>query len=314
MRSMRWYRCTLLAGSIGLAACGENASMTDLVDSSHSDGARSTSGVALRIDVLSNTDVSGFVFDVTSCPGTGNVSITTRRSLEDLVIPSAGGTPPNSMLDSNSRHLFADYFQMLAPGCYDIHVTPVRDSPTGNVPSADCIDVTARNLQVTSGRTTEIVLISQCTDHGDPGAIDVIVAINHPPRIEQIAFENGKFVCEDDAFIVCATAYDPDGDPIMFDFFSDVQMVQVSEGACECTPREAHASITACWSYHESIESVGVHSWHVNVYDLMENGMRFEDYLRSPPPSSTQVGNPNAISHASMEGPFYVVDQDHCLN
>lgn len=202
---------TLLA--CALAACG--AEELDDPGSESAEVTRST-GLALTYDTLDDTDVAGFTFTATEVDcATGlpiappNV-ITAFEDLEDVYLPGTGGMFENAPFDTGSQHLFSDHFFALDPGCYDVVVQPVDDA--GN-PSVDCAPASAFNVPVTDGQTTEILLISQCRERETIGGLDVIAAINHPPRITGLTYDPSKFICEDTTTI-CLTTEDPDSDPV----------------------------------------------------------------------------------------------------
>lgn len=117
-------------------------------------------------------------------------------------------------LDHGSKHIFSDHMQTLRPGCYDVIATPVDAS--GALDSR-CKPAQRSKVQVQAGKTGEIVLMNQCEGTGT-GGLDSIVVRNHPPELVDISFENSKFgLCAQD-IVVCATAMDPDGDPIRFEW------------------------------------------------------------------------------------------------
>lgn len=193
-----------------LAACALSACAPadDVVDP-----AVGQSGVQLRSDILAETDVAGmgYAFTAVDCDTGEPVGepLSAARDLEDLLLP--GGHPgfEDRPFDAASGHLFADHFQALEPGCYDVAVQPL-DAAGG--PSAHCAPAAASAVEVVAEQVTEILLISQCV--GDSvGALDVIAALNHAPEIVDVAYEPSKFTCGGQTTI-CVTARDPDGDPL----------------------------------------------------------------------------------------------------
>lgn len=115
-------------------------------------------------------------------------------------------------LDHGSKHRFSDHLQTLSPGCFDVIATPVDAS--GAV-DPRCKSAKRSKVLVQEGKTDEIVLINQCERTGT-GGLDSIVVRNHPPQVIDVSFENGKFgQCSQDV-VACATATDPDGDPMRF--------------------------------------------------------------------------------------------------
>jgi hypothetical protein len=61
----------------------------------------------------------------------------------------------NSPLDKNSAHPFADLFELLPVGCYDVTVAPL-DAKSN--PSTDCATVIAQDVEVRASNTTEVFL------------------------------------------------------------------------------------------------------------------------------------------------------------
>jgi hypothetical protein len=118
--------------------------------------------------------------------------------------------------DGDSAHLGADFFIALDPGCYTVTATPVSaihgDEFTA---SCDCSTAKSDKLEVEGGYTTEVTLISQC--EGDlVGAIDALVMTNTPPTV--VPDIENKFNNQCETVEICATGWDPDDDPIEFDF------------------------------------------------------------------------------------------------
>jgi hypothetical protein len=124
----------------------------------------------------------------------------------EMLPPHLEPQPPGG-----DTHPFGDAYFVLAPGDYLVCATPHVDLAT---PSPDCAPVSAP-ASVVAEQTTEIVLISQC--EGDPaGGLDVVVALNDPPKIDGLAFETSKFItmCEFETITVAAS--DPNGDALTY--------------------------------------------------------------------------------------------------
>jgi len=193
------------------AAC---APVTEPADTSSPDG----TGARLTVDYFGDTDVIGFhlQLDRVACDAYDAFEpnqIHANVNLLDGIMPGMVSVLEQSF-DPDTRHLGADLFVSLEPGCYDVIATPSSaftvDSYT---PSLDCSTATDSALQVVDGQTTETLLVSQCV--GDEmGAIDVAVAMNHAPVISVSIDEKFNYECE--PVNVCATAYDVDDDPIEF--------------------------------------------------------------------------------------------------
>lgn len=138
--------------------------------------------------------------------------IVTDRPLSNQTLP--GGIPEfeDNPLDAESSHLFADNFELVPVGCYDVSSTPVQES---GEPSEMCDGAMKSGVVVNEGEVTEVFLVDQC--HAtDPGGLDVIEALNHEPEILDIDFDESKFVACGTPQIVCATVNDPDHDPLLF--------------------------------------------------------------------------------------------------
>jgi hypothetical protein len=269
-----------------LIGCG-NAAEIDPVSSSE--------GIRLTVDVGSTTGVDGIHFEVVpvSCedgtPLPDSDILIAEKPLEDLLIP--GGIPEleNNPLDASSRHAFADYFMVVPPGCYDVTTIPIA-------PELTCYPAYELGVVVEAGRTTEVFLINQCAGT-DPGALDILAAINHPPELLDVVFESGKFVASCDQQIICATARDPENDPLEF-------VWTVTSGPPTLGPTVVSETVNDDGSVTQCVRFIphdaGTVNLVVTVYDLLRvNGdlVRIEDWL-------ADHGYPNS-SHTSLEFLFY---------
>ena len=165
--------------------------------------------------VVADAGVEGVSFTISAvaCPGGDDPvamdPVSGKQPLEPIPLPVGD---PDGPLGPLAGHRFADIFSPLAAGCYEVSVLPL--DAAGEVVE-DCSAAYLPLVRILDGETTEVVVVSQC--EGDPvGAIDVIVAINHPPQIEDFSFEPSKFVLTCEAAQLCVTASDPDGDPLEF--------------------------------------------------------------------------------------------------
>jgi len=221
-----------------------------------------------------------------------NRTITVR--LEKMMLP--GGIPAfdNSALDQSSAHPFADHFEVVPAGCYNINATPLTEEGDK---SADCASARAQGIQVIDGDTTEVFLISQCKGTA-VGAVDTTVALNQPPTIEQITYNPSKFITLGDRDVVCVTASDPNGDPV------EVGWDQVGDQICD-TPlvissQKDGDSTTECVQLNPM--EAGGYWFEVKIYDLLHDEygslILFEQWLRAH-------GYPND-SHDSLRFPLYV--------
>jgi len=211
---------TLTALSLALAvACG--GAGNDVVHEAA--GPSGTLQAALTFPA--DDDVEGLLFEISQ----GGVPVDSRYvALEGLPLPAwllpiagAGG------------YDFSDSFFVLAPGVYDITVTPMQDPAT---PSAECAPVSGQ-AEVFDGITTEIVLVSQC-DTAQNGALDVVGVLNHQPVIDGFDFDPSKFIYTCDPQTLVVTASDPDGDELVFEW----EVLDAPAGAAwDLTPDEDEA-------------------------------------------------------------------------
>lgn len=179
-----------------------------------------TTGVAsalLRVDVralLATDDVARlhFAAERVSCEGEAfeASTVVSEAPVAELSLsvpnPVLGGEP----LAADSQHAFADELMALEPGCYDITLTPLGVS---GEPSRGCAPASANAVRIYPELTTEVVLISQC-QNPPIGLVDAVLAFNHPPRSSELVYVDGRFVPTCQPMRVCATASDPDGDPV----------------------------------------------------------------------------------------------------
>lgn len=188
-------------------------------------------GAALTVDVYGQSDVVGFHIEVerVACDASDAftpLQISAEVDLIDGLVPGQIRLV-EQVLDPESRHLAADLFIALPPGCYRALAAPAAeiDGAGGWTPSSDCAAVEAEGIRVVDGHTTELTLLSQCV--GDAvGALDTLVTLNHPPVL-RVHFptddrdgdgvangDDGKFNLECEPVEVCATLTDVDDDPV----------------------------------------------------------------------------------------------------
>jgi hypothetical protein len=270
MRPLPWQRFAAL-GALALAGCAGAA-----------DGFGT--GALLSLDYFGDTDVVGFHYEVsnTSCAGEPIVpnSWAFNVNLLDNVFPGMV-THVETVLDPDSRHLGADLFVSLEPGCYVVTATPasavdVTDAAAWT-PSADCSSTTSDPIEVVDGATTEApVLVSQCV--GDPiGALDQTVVLNHPPVITIAIDEKYNYECE--TVEACVTAYDPDDDPleILFEKTAGPAQFSLDQGTAEVVGFEDGHRV---WQQCAQIATrwTASYDYTVTVWDLGPQG-RFEDVV-----------------------------------
>ena len=161
-RSLKYYQL-IASFSVGaLVACSETGDGSLGVD-------YASTGLQLKSDILADTDAAGVRFDIQRVDCVSGAPsgdpLTSDHDLEDILIPGGITELEGSPLDKDSGHLFADHFETLAPGCYDVTTTPLTAS--GEV-SEDCTPAFKKAVGVNEGVTTEIFLINQCSG-SDPG-------------------------------------------------------------------------------------------------------------------------------------------------
>jgi hypothetical protein len=236
-----------------------------------------------------------FVLDRQSCTGEQIQPFqhSVDKPLESIRIP--GGIPDleGQPFDAASAHVFADHFMVLDAGCYRVTTTPLA---SGDVPTSQCTSASA-NAQVRDGQTTEVLLINQCKGV-DRGGIDIVASSNHPPALTALVFERSKFLLQCEEQVVCATAKDPDGDPVEFQWTRVSGPVLHANPTVVRTTQATDGSVTQC--VRAIAETPARYELKVAVYDqLHADGhlVRFEDYF-------TQAGDPQ-VSHDELTFPFY---------
>jgi hypothetical protein len=146
------------------------------------------------------TAINYKVVDVNStCNDPPLAEITSVLETEDL--PS-GVLPAGSGAHAGAAGLF-----VLPPGTYRICATPL--GPNG--PSAECA-ATEGTASVIPEAATEILLVSQCGAADGSGGLDVIAALNDPPKITNLGVAPSKFIIACETATLSAVAADPDGD------------------------------------------------------------------------------------------------------
>lgn len=119
---------------------------------------------------------------------------------------------PTSILPAGagSAHAFSDGLFILPPGSYRVCAKPMA----GATASLECAP-TDSLVTVMPGATNEVVLLSQC--HGDPsGALDAVVGLNDPPKIDDLVINPSKFITPCETAKVTMVAQDPNGDTLSY--------------------------------------------------------------------------------------------------
>ncbi len=260
----------------------------------------SATGMALSADLTGESDVATMRFEVTpvdcsSGEPTGD-PVVTEVPFEDFTIPGGISELENKPLDAESSHVFADLFSDVPPGCYDIVATPLGED---GLPSGICAAAHEDGVEVVEGETTEVLLINQCAG-SDSSAIDTIATLNHEPEVT-VEFEDSKFVCSGSPQVICASAVDPDEDPLEF-------VWSVSGGDAITGPTVVSRDFdpttntqTECVEVRAS--EPGRYDVNVAVYDLVwRDGepVRIEDWLATE-------GYPSE-SHGELSFFFYAAE------
>lgn len=243
------------------------------------------SGAYLSTDHYSDTDVVGFHFilERVACPGEHPGDF--EDEIIEVNVDLLAGLLPGGVeileqrLDPESKHVGADLFLSVAPGCYDVIAAPASwiDGEDWH-PSEDCsVATTDEPVHVEPGMTAEPeLLISQC--EGDPTAqIDVPVAINLPPFLE-VELEDDKFAFECSPVTVCVTVTDPDDDPIelVWEQIAGVDPFDVEIGPLTLIDFEAGRRV---WQQCATVTNqfTGAYEYRVTAFDL---GLLDGDYVR----------------------------------
>jgi hypothetical protein len=260
-----------------------------------------TTGAALRMDIDGGKDVGGMRFTINrvSCNGeqVPSFNISFDNDLEDLRLPGMIPGFENKPFDKKSGHLFADKFVALAEGCYDVTVQPLTKD--GKV-SSDCSPATQKKVKINDGKTTEILLVTQCKNEGR-GGLDTVAALNHEPelKVNGFTYNPSKFAFECEEVTICATVTDPDNDPLEF-VWTQVSGAKLHGTIQVVSTTKKGKDTTQCIKV--SPRFTGNYKFKVEVYDQVrdKNGklIRIEDYLKNS-------GNAKR-SHDELEFPIYV--------
>ncbi len=122
----------------------------------------------------------------------------------------------------------------------------------------------------------------------------MVAALNHPPELEDLKFD--KFNHECDKVKICATASDPDGDPLEFEWMQtdgpklveEISPVAPKYPYCEdsCDDVDDHktsdGAITRC--IEMTLGEAGVYKFRLGVHDLYWTDGRL---VRFPDSSAT---------------------------
>lgn len=258
-------------------------------------------GMHLSFDILADTDVAGFDYTITGVDcDTGEalepaVVVETSRDLEDILLP--GGHPgfEDRPFDADSEHLFADAFQLLEAGCYDVLAQPVD---ADGLDSDDCAAATEANVPVIDGQTTEVMLISQCVNEGR-GGLDAIAVLNHAPQLIDAAYSPSKFTCGNETR-VCVTVSDPDSDPLALS-------VQAEDGVeADVQPAELNEAGETIICADIRVPEPGEYNITLTVHDLMHDAEGQLVTIESQLPEGQ-------TSNDSITLPVHAMDGEACI-
>jgi hypothetical protein len=200
-----------LAMGITVSACGD-------VGDADTSSPNATSKMALNVDLQGGTDVSGFKFTAVRvhCGGSKKGQPVyprevheAKESLEEAYLPGDNATFENRPYDEYSEHHFSDHLFSVPHGCYDLEAKPITKKGKR---SEDCAVATLRKQKAIKDAFNEFHLISQCRGRART-SLDVIASLNHPPEVK---LDVEKFMCAGAGVRVCATAWDPNDDPLRF--------------------------------------------------------------------------------------------------
>lgn len=163
-------------------------------------------GVVKLAAVGETHDVTSVRFQIAESSG----DCSTGPFVDDKTMPVEYETL-DPALGGGDKHRFSDALFVLPPGPYLACGTPLRSS---GKPSNICGPASA-NVDVVTQVTNEIVLVSQC-DAGTNGGLDVVLALNDPPSIDDLDVAPSKFIEICEAATVTLVATDPDGDPLSY--------------------------------------------------------------------------------------------------
>lgn len=300
---------SILALSTFLSACGDINGVPDAAQAQERSG-------NLRVyagpGAITSSDVTQIKYTVKACAGSGSdFEATAVVPLnKTMVLPGGIGQFENAPLDKNSAHLFADHFQVLDAGCYDVTAIPLNAEKK---PSEKCSQAQTTGLNVLAGATTESMLIVQC-QAPDPGALDTITVINHEPRITNITFkrltdkhelvDGNKFACGFEN-IACVTASDPDHDPLSVHVHASINE---DDSLCEVSQIEEGTMARDESCYRITCSTGGRVDLNAVVFDMLRDDAKklisFEEYFKAK-------GDPKS-SRSEISFMSYLGGKDDC--
>lgn len=194
-------------------------------------------------------------------------------------------------VDHGSRHRYSDHVQALIPGCFQVVATPVEAS---GEPMTRCKPAKRSKVVVEADQTEEIVLIHQC-EGAQSGGLGALAILNHPPQIQDVSFESAQLgQCAQD-IVACATATDPEGDPLRFEWEQipgAAPTLNPGEVVFQ-SPRDPFGAHKECIRYRP--ESPGRYDIKVKVFDLAKKDgelVKFETITEEGHSSSDELDIP----------------------
>ncbi len=236
----------------------------------------------LRADIQGNTDVAGLRFTVerVACsPGESfePVSEIQVRDVGALQLPGAIPAFENQPFDEDSEHLFADPYFFLPAGCYGVQSEPLK---VAGARSDECRDASEEQIKINDDETTEIQPINQCQNE-PRGGLDAVANVNHAPRLEDLAFSPFKVIQSCWSTQICATASDPDNDPLEFVWEKTSGGDRLEGPNVDSTTTNQDGSVTQCINVQPG--QIGDFEFNVEVYDMsfneQQNQVRIEELL-----------------------------------
>jgi hypothetical protein len=203
---------TLLLGTtIGLSGCGREKPTGGGVDEDQ------TGRIRVSLNIAAAEGIGAVRFDVSQ---NGMV-------VASSTVPIAAGSPDGSAGDGAADPL-ADAFFVLAPGAYDVVVTPLDNE---GQPNRTCAPATGK-VTVIAGATQEITLTLRC-NHGANGGLDVVVTTDDVPVITGLTFDPSKFthVCQPVKISVAAAAASNEPLTYSWQVISQPQMATPAPGS-----------------------------------------------------------------------------------
>lgn len=309
---------SMLAMTTLFAACGD----VDGVPADQQLEMNEARNGALRVfagpRVRQTSPVSFIEYTITACDAAqSDFSVSAVVALEkEMVLPGGIGKFEDSPLDHNSSHLFADLFQVLDPGCYDVTGTPLDADKN---PLEQCSGAESKGLEVLEGATTEAMMIVHCQTK-DPGALDVVTVVNHEPRITDITFkkkgegelvDGSKFVCGHEN-IFCVEARDADSDPLQVNVAASID--GNAEGCMVASADSPEKADMNEFCFHVKCDTAGRVDLDVTVYDMVRNEAKelitFEEYFANAGAPKNSRAEMSFMTY--LGGDEACDDKEHC--